>query len=149
MESGTESSKRDQDKASIADLIGAVVECWNRHDMRSLANLCAPDVDFVDVFGNWFKSRDEAEQALAARHATVFKASRFTAKETAIRMLGADFALAHAVVELSGAVGPTGNAVPSSLGVMTYVLGRSSDSNWNILAFQNTTSMPAPGAAGP
>jgi len=45
MESGTESSKRDQDKASIADLIGAVVECWNRHDMRSLANLCAPDVD--------------------------------------------------------------------------------------------------------
>jgi len=45
MESGTESSKRDQDKAAIADLIGAVVECWNRHDMRSLANLCAPDVD--------------------------------------------------------------------------------------------------------
>ncbi len=42
MESGTESSKRDQDKAAIADLIGAVVECWNRTTCGLLRTFARP-----------------------------------------------------------------------------------------------------------
>jgi len=45
--------------------------------MRALAALFAEDADFVDVAGQWFKGSAAILAVLTARHATVFKASRF------------------------------------------------------------------------
>ncbi|MGH7777862.1 MAG: YybH family protein [Candidatus Dormibacterales bacterium] len=129
----------------MAEVVDRFVEAWNRHDMRALADLCASEGDFVDIQGNWFRNSADFEAALRARHASVFKVSRFTKKEVAVRPLSAAVAMAHAVIELEGATNPQGQALPAGLGVMTFVVERAGEGDWKILAFQNT----AVGQAGP
>src|SRR5712691_6644580 len=132
-----------EDEEAIRSVIERVVDSWNRHDMHSFAALVAHDADFVDVFGNWFRNRAAIEQALSERHATVFKDSRFTEKEVVMRMPKRDLVVVHAVLELSGAFGPQGQPLPPGLGVMTCVMDKA-DSDWRIIAFQNTTVAAQP-----
>ncbi len=120
-----------------------MVDFWNRHDMRALSALFAEDADFVDVFGNWFKSRAEIADALSARHATVFKVSRFAKKSLAVRFPRSDIAVVHAVLELTGAVDRQGQALAPGLGVTTYLMDRV-DGSWRIMAFQNTQVVAPP-----
>jgi uncharacterized protein (TIGR02246 family) len=105
--------------------------------MRALAGLFADDADFVDVFGNWFRDKGAIEQALAHRHATVFRESRFTEKEVVIRARNPDLAVVHAVIELSGAFDREGRQLPPGLGVITSVVEKT-DEGWRIVALQNT-----------
>ena len=135
-----------QDENAIRMVISRFIECWNRHDMGALAALFADDADFVDVFGNWFKDRASIEKALAQRHATVFKESRFTGKEVVIRAHKADLAIIHAVIELSGAVDREGRKLPSGLGIITSVVEKTEES-WRIIALQNTTVATPPAAS--
>ena len=114
--------------------------------MHAFAALFAEDADFVDVFGNWLKGAGGIEQALSVRHETVFKDSRFTKKEVAIRVLTSDVAVVHAIWELSGAADSSGRPLPPGFGVMTYVLSKVGRTDWRILAFQNTTVNPPPAA---
>jgi uncharacterized protein (TIGR02246 family) len=87
-----------QDEVAINNVINTLVDSWNRHDIRAFGALFVEDADFVDVFGNWFKSRPEFEEALTTRHATVFKGSRFATNEVAIRTISQAFAVAHTVM---------------------------------------------------
>jgi uncharacterized protein (TIGR02246 family) len=135
-----------QDESAVRALIQEFVDAWNRHDMRTLAGLFAEDADFVDVFGNWFKDRTTIEDALAQRHATVFRKSRFAEKEVVVRFHKPDLAIVHAVIELSGAVDRRGQALPPGLGVITSVIEKT-NSGWQIIALQNTAvAAPQPPA---
>jgi uncharacterized protein (TIGR02246 family) len=138
----------EHEEADIRSVMGRVVDSWNRHDMHSFAALFAHDAHFVDVFGNWFRSRAAIESVLSQRHATVFKDSRFTEKEVVIRMPRRDLAVVHAVLELSGATDPQGNPFPPGLGVMTFLMDKA-NGDWRIIAFQNTTVAPPPATAAP
>ena len=126
-----------QDEAAVRTVIEAFIDSWNRHDMRTLAALFAEDADFVDVFGNWFRDRKSIEGALTQRHATVFRSSRFTERDLAVRFHKPDLAIVHAVIELSGAVDRQGQPLPPGLGVITFVIEKVTDA-WHIIALQNT-----------
>ncbi len=126
-----------QDEAAVRAVIEAFIDSWNRHDMRTLAALFAGDADFVDVFGNWFRDRKSIERALTERHATVFRSSRFTEKDVAVRFHKPDLAIVHAVIELSGAVDRKGQPLPPGLGVITSVIEKVAG-GWHIIALQNT-----------
>ena len=132
-----------QDKAAVRAVIEMFIDSWNRHDMRTLAALFTQDADFVDVFGNWFKDRMAIEKALAQRHATVFRNSRFTEKDVAVRFHKPALAIVHAVIELSGAVDRQGQQLPPGLGVITCVVEKASES-WRIIALQNTAVTAQP-----
>jgi len=132
-------------ESAVGEVIAQLVDTWNRHDMRAFASLFAEEADFVDVFGNWFKSRVEIEAALSARHATVFKVSRFAKKSLVVRFPRPDIAVVHAVLELTGAVDRQGQTLPPGLGVTTYLMDRA-DANWRIIAFQNTQVVAPPEA---
>lgn len=125
------------DDDAIRSVIHRFIDSWNAHDMAALASLFANDADFVDVFGNWFKDRGAIERVLTQRHATVFRESRFTGKEVAIRTVTPGFAVVHAVIELSGAFDREGRQLPPGLGVITSVMERT-DEGWRIVALQNT-----------
>ena len=127
-----------QDEAAVRAVIEAFIDSWNRHDMRTLAALFAADADFVDVFGNWFRDRKSIERALAQRHATIFRSSRFTEKDVAVRFHKPDLAIVHAVIELSGALDRQGQHLPPGLGVITSVIERAAG-GWHIIALQNTS----------
>ncbi len=126
-----------QNDTAVRAVITGFIDSWNRHDMRSLAALFAEDADFVDIFGNWFKDRTAIELALTQRHATVFKNSRFTEKDVAIRFRKRDLAIVHAVIELSGAVDRHSEELPPGLGVITSVVEETAGA-WQIVALQNT-----------
>ena len=136
--------ERDNEEA-IRSVVNRFIDSWNRHDMRALAGLFVDDADFVDVFGNWFRDKDAIEQALAQRHTTVFRESRFTEKEVVIRALKPDLAVVHAVIELSGAFDREGRQLPRGLGVITSVV-EETDEGWRIVSLQNTAvARTAPG----
>src|SRR5438128_11929976 len=100
-----------QDEAAVRTVIEAFIDSWNRHDMRTLAALFAEDADFVDVFGNWFRDRKSIEGALTQRHATVFRSSRFTERDLAVRFHKLDLAIVHAVIEQCGDVDHKGQSM--------------------------------------
>ena len=118
-----------EDPASVRSVITQFIDSWNRHDMLSLAALFAEDADFVDVLGNWFRDPEAIQRALAERHATVFRGSRFQEKEVAIRFQETGLAVVHAVIELSGASDRRDEPLPTALGVMTFVVVRV-DGDW-------------------
>jgi len=126
-----------EDEPAVLAVITRLIESWNRHDMHSLGALFAEDAEFVDVFGNWFRDRQAIERALAERHKTVFKESRFREKEMVVRFETGDVAVVHAVVELSGAFDRQSQPLPPGSGVMTFVLTKV-EGDWRITAFQNT-----------
>jgi uncharacterized protein (TIGR02246 family) len=126
-----------QEELAVRAVMEAFIDSWSRHDMGTLAALFAEDADFVDVFGNWFRGRMAMEMALTQRYATVFQNSRFTEKDVAVRFPKPDLAIAHAVIELSGAVDRQGQQLPPGLGVVTTVTGEVAG-GWQIIALQNT-----------
>ena len=127
------------DGSGPVDVVDLFVDAWNGHDISALGDLFADDADFIDVFGNWFKGRAAFEQVLAERHRSVFRKSRFTRKDVAVRRVSPGLAIVHAVIELAGAASPDGQPLPPALGVMSYVMKQEGPNRWRILAFQNTT----------
>jgi uncharacterized protein (TIGR02246 family) len=62
--------RRSIDQVQIEALAAGFSESWNTHDMARFAGLFAPDADFVNVVGMWWKNREEIEKAHAYSHST-------------------------------------------------------------------------------
>jgi uncharacterized protein (TIGR02246 family) len=125
------------DRKSIENVVRAFGEHWNRHDMAAFAQLFAEDAEFVNVVGLWWKGREEIRRAHAATHATMFKNSRLRIGDVAIRFVKPDVALARAMWELTGHVGPSGETLPDRKGILLSLVVRS-DGRWQIIDSQNT-----------
>ncbi|HWK75322.1 MAG TPA: SgcJ/EcaC family oxidoreductase [Povalibacter sp.] len=123
--------------AEVEKIVYAFAECWNRHDMDAFAGLFAPDAEFVNVVGLWWKGREEIKRAHELAHATMFKSSRLTISSISARFPRDDVAIARAQWVLEGHVSPEGTALPARAGILLNVLGRSA-SGWAIIDSQNT-----------
>jgi uncharacterized protein (TIGR02246 family) len=121
----------------VTEVVHAFAECWNRHDMNAFAALFAPDAEFVNVVGLWWKGRDEIRKAHEFAHATMFWNSRLTVTEVAVRFPAADLAIARARWVLEGHLAPDGSALPTRTGVLLNLLARSA-AGWHIVDSQNT-----------
>ena len=77
----------------VTNVVKAFAECWNRHDMNAFAELFAPDAEFVNVVGLWWKGREEIKKAHEVTHATMFKNSRLSLAEIAVRFPLANLAI--------------------------------------------------------
>jgi uncharacterized protein (TIGR02246 family) len=124
-------------RAAIAAVARAFDAAWNRHDMGALAALFAPDADFVNVVGMWWKNRDEIETAHRHSHATFLRDSVLAGAVETIKFLGADIATAHVVWELSGQIEPDGRVGKPRHGILLFVMRRDGG-EWLIEAAQNT-----------
>jgi uncharacterized protein (TIGR02246 family) len=92
--------------AAVTQVVQAFSDCWNRHDMTAFARLFAPDAEFVNVVGLWWKGRDEIEKAHEFTHATMFRKSRLTIADLSIRFPLASIAIARSRWVLEGHVSP-------------------------------------------
>ena len=54
--------------AKVTQVVQAFAEYWNRHDMNAFAELFAPDAEFVNVVGLWWKGSDEINKAPMSLH---------------------------------------------------------------------------------
>jgi uncharacterized protein (TIGR02246 family) len=123
--------------AEVTQVVHAFAECWNRHDMNSFAELFAPDAQFVNVVGLWWKGRDEIKKAHEFTHATMFKNSRLTIENVSVRFPQEGIAIARARWALEGHVSPEGAPLPARNGILLNVLCRT-PGGWVIIDSQNT-----------
>jgi ketosteroid isomerase-like protein len=143
---------RAQDGANaqaVLPVLACFTDSWNSHDMRSFGQCFAPDADFVNVTGQWWKGRaaleknhaylhgtidvnDTAGVTLLARSHGIFKNSTlsFTSRES--RFARPDLAIVHASWTMTG---DARTAEPRT-GLMTLVVANN-DGNWRIVAVHN------------
>ena len=123
--------------AEVKRVVIAFAEAWNRHDMEAFAELFAPDAEFVNVVGMWWKGRAEIKVAHEFTHATMFKGSRLTILETSVRFPAPQLAIARSRWRLENHVSPDGEPLPVRNGVLVNVLALR-DGRWSIIDAQNT-----------
>jgi ketosteroid isomerase-like protein len=122
---------------------------WNHHDMDAFGKLFAPDADFVNVQGNWWKGRKEIQMKHAWSHGAIprdtpgfdkadphygiFENSTMKFNDIEARFLRKDVAIARVKWEL---VGDT-RTPKARRGMLLFVITREND-GWLIAAAQNT-----------
>lgn len=128
--------------AEVTQVVHAFSESWNRHDMNAFAELFAPDAEFVNVVGLWWKGREEIRKAHEFTHATMFRNSRLTISSVSVRFPAESIAIARSRWVLEGHVSPEGEPLPARTGVLLNVLARTSG-KWSIIDSQNTDIIEA------
>ena len=123
--------------ADVEQIVEAFADCWNRHDMDAFSELFAPEAEFVNVVGLWWKGRDEIRAAHQFSHETLFKSSRLTLDEVSTRFPAPQIAIARCRWRLVGHVTPEGAPLPERTGVLLNVLHQRNGS-WLIIDSQNT-----------
>lgn len=121
----------------VTQVVRAFADCWNRHDMRAFGELFDPNAEFVNVVGLWWKGREEIRKAHELTHATLFKHSRLTLSDVAVRFPVEGLAISRARWVLEGHVFPEGASLPAREGILLNVLRRGSE-GWSIIDSQNT-----------
>jgi uncharacterized protein (TIGR02246 family) len=120
------------EEAAITKAISDFADAWNRHDAKAMAELHMDDVDFVNIFGQWWKGRSVVEQGLRRGHDTAFSRSRMLVNTEMVKFLAPDVALAHGTMELQDAPLETLGHCHSSRVLVKQ------NGEWLISSFQNT-----------
>jgi uncharacterized protein (TIGR02246 family) len=134
--------------AAAQAVAAALVDDWNRHDMKRFAELFTEDAQFVNVIGLWWSGRAEIQKQHEALHATRMRNSHLVATETAVHLLRPDVAVLHIRWQLTGDTGIDGVTLPMRRGVMSLVTVRTG-SEWQIASAQNTDVVPLPNVPPP
>jgi len=133
-------SERARDESEIRQLQARQQDAWNRHDAVAYAALFTDDGDVVNVVGWWWRGRRDIERQLTAAYAVVFRESRLTVTDVAVKFLARDVAVAHVRWTMTGARTPPSIPEPRQ-GIQIQVLHKRGNA-WRIAAFQNTNSVP-------
>src|ERR1700733_14114760 len=56
------------DETEVRKVIADFGDAWDHHDAKAMAALHTEDVNFINVFGEWWKGRTEVETNLARIH---------------------------------------------------------------------------------
>ncbi len=128
------------DESGVRKVIADFAEAWDRHDGKAMAALHTEDVNFINIFGEWWKTRAEVEKNLTRIHSAGggMEHSTMKTKIEQIKFPAANVAIVHGVVELL-------NAPPPALGENHFmrVIVRQ-HGKWLISNFQNTRIAPPP-----
>ena len=128
-------NSKDQD--DIKSIAQQWQDNWNRHDMKATAALIAEDVDFITVGGTWQKSRKAFEEYHVKLHVIQMKESVLAVKNTQVKFIKPDVALAHVEWDMKGDKNLDGTPRQPRQGIMTWVLEKRKG-GWVIVASQNT-----------
>ena len=126
-----------QETEQASAVVSAFAHAWNQHDMTAFADLFAPDAEFVNVVGIWWKGRQAIRDAHEFTHASMFKDSRLSILSTEVRFPVEGIAIARSKWSLEGHVGPDGAALPKRNGILLNILLKCPGS-WKIIDSQNT-----------
>ncbi len=140
----------ESDEQAVRKAVNDFAETWNRHDMNALGALFAPDADFVNVGGLWWRGRQEIQTRHAFVHAAIpqnaagaesvpahrygiFKKSTYQFDRIDVRFIRPDVAIAHGAWTMLG----DARTNEPRHGTMTFVVMQDRG-RWFISAAQNT-----------
>lgn len=110
------------DKEIVEAIPRQFVDAWNRHDMDALAGLFAKDANFVNVIGQYWIGREAIRKAHAENHATIFKKSQLSIRESSIKFLWPDLAVVRFVTKLTAELDQKGRSLPVRYSLPTFVM---------------------------
>lgn len=116
---------------------------WNSRNADGLTALLAEDIDFVTVLGpkGWLKGRKEFQEAHAWMLANLFTESVWTSKETHVKFIRPDLAIARVLWQTIGDKVRHRKYGELREGIFTWVVEKK-NGKWLIIASQNTEEMP-------
>ncbi len=132
-----------QEKDAIAAVVQEIIGAWKRHDMDAFAKAFTEDADFVNVRGVRWIGRRAIKEAHAASHSTMFKTSQLTLRESSVRFLRPDIAVARSITEVTGQTGASGEILPPRSAMLTLIMVND-DGRWMIVVAQNTDIVSIP-----
>jgi len=142
--SADEPPEQASDEATIKELGVRWQEAWNRKDAAGLAALLSDDMDFVTVLGprgGWLRDKPRFEDVHATMFTTLFTDSTWTTRDTHVRFLRDDIAIARVHWSTTGdKVRHVKHGAPRE-GMFMWVVEKR-DGQWLVVASQNTESMP-------
>ncbi len=132
-------------QTQMENIVAALAETWNRHDMAGYAALFSEDADFVNVVGMHWRGRREIEACHVRLHETIFRDSHVRCADWSVRMFREDVALVHISCQMIGAEGLENWKVAEVRRTqMSVVLvpAERSRYGWEITALHNTEVVP-------
>jgi uncharacterized protein (TIGR02246 family) len=92
-----------QDEQAVRTIVSDFRDAWNRHDAKAMAALHTDDVNFVNIFGQWWKGRQEVEDGLARAHAIPFAKSEMLTDTEQVKFPAPNVAVVQGTMELLNA----------------------------------------------
>jgi uncharacterized protein (TIGR02246 family) len=83
------------DEQAVRSVIARFYEGWNKHDADKMVSAYAPDIDHIDVFGEFQQGRETLRAELKRLHAGPLHDSQKTFKIEKIRFIGSNVAVAQ------------------------------------------------------
>src|ERR1700733_4371938 len=114
---------------------------WNAHDAHVFASAFAEDADFTNVRGLSVSGRYQIELFHAQAFQKMFMHSHQSAEVKKARFLKPDVAVVDVRWEMTGALTPEGNPIPTRSGLLDLVF-TSSGGHWLISVMHNTDLTP-------
>lgn len=117
---------------------------WNRGSAEELAAVFAPDADFVNVVGFWWRGHRQIRHNHAIGFRDIFPDTRMTFEKTRVRLLSPEHAVVHARWRLRGQRA-LGDQVPRAggirRGILSFVVSEV-EGRWLAVSAQNTDIIP-------
>jgi len=126
------------DEEAVCAAIRTFEAGWNRHDMDVLFQAFAPDAEWVNVVGMWWRGLADVKRATAAYHVAFFANTPLTIDRLHVRLLTSDTAVAVVRWNKGSFLPPDGRLRPPGHDMMSIVLVKR-EGRWLIVAGQNTT----------
>jgi len=126
------------DEEAVRAAIRSFETGWNRHDMEVLFQAFAPDAEWVNVVGMWWRGLADVKRATAAYHEAFFANTPLTIDRLQVRLLTSDTAVAVVRWNKGSFLPPDGRLRPPGHDIMSVVLVKR-EGRWLIVAGHNTT----------
>ena len=140
------------DEKAIRDVESHWEKAWNDNDVPAMSRDFAPDVDAINLAGEWFKGRAPFAQSLSELHSDKAKGSVWQTEQTSVKFLTPEIAIVHVLINSHGEHNPDGSLRPARHAILTRVEVKRGG-QWLIVASQATNIVPRasafmPGAPG-
>lgn len=119
-------------------IVEAFIVAWNAYDAVRLADLFAPDADFVNVTGLWWQNKKAIYKAHEYGLRIIFNTSRLTLRKLKIRYLSEEVAVIHARMQLSGQSALLPEEEPQKRNNLFVFVVQKINNTWLCMAAQNT-----------
>jgi uncharacterized protein (TIGR02246 family) len=131
------------DEMMVRGVPQAFIAAWAKHDGHELAKIMSPNVDFVNVGGDWLHGRPDFELYHTRLLSGPFKKSSLKVLDTAVSFLRPDLAVLHWTwsIEGDGLEDPTTHETRK--GMFTMIVEKR-DGSWLVVVGQNTDQRTGP-----